>query len=441
MPPNVFYQFDSSDTASAPSRNVFDQFDQPQQSQSRSSVLGPISDVAELGARGINWAAQQLPESIRPAPRQSQPLGTQFSIGGWTPSTTGMAQSLYQTGKGAVTLPGDVYAGRVDPLSEEGIRRAADLATMAPTGTIPSVLRRAPTGTALTTAELERQGDIGYNILKEGARDTAVPPAALDAISQTVRQRTLEGPSPKLAPKTYTEIEALKTPRIGGDLGDLLETRQNLRALVREGGNEGTAALKAVEAIDDHLGEPLSNIVKNLDQNWAIMRGSQEVETAIRNAIKEAGTSGSGGNVGNKIKQALRPMLKNEKLSPEVRTAIERAVNTNTLQNLMRAIAIFDPTTHKLGLMGTVLASSPAHWMTGGVAALPHAALAGGGFAARAFYDRMMRNRAAAVTEAMRRESPLSMAQPGFGPGRLVQRQQPLLPSPSIPLLPDYRQP
>ena len=42
-----------------------------------------------------------------------------------------MAKSAY----GAVTLPGDVYAGKVDPLSDEGIGRAADLGGMVMGGT------------------------------------------------------------------------------------------------------------------------------------------------------------------------------------------------------------------------------------------------------------------------------------------------------------------
>lgn len=42
-----------------------------------------------------------------------------------------VAQSAYK----AVTLPGDVYAGRVDPRSDDGIGRAADLAGMVMGGT------------------------------------------------------------------------------------------------------------------------------------------------------------------------------------------------------------------------------------------------------------------------------------------------------------------
>lgn len=50
-----------------------------------------------------------------------------------------MAKSAY----GAVTLPGDVYAGRVDPLSDEGIGRAADLAGVTASGTFAGAPRGA----------------------------------------------------------------------------------------------------------------------------------------------------------------------------------------------------------------------------------------------------------------------------------------------------------
>lgn len=59
----------------------------------------------------------------------------------------GMVKSLY----GALTLPGDVFAGRVDPRSQEAIERAADLAgllalggTGAPQGALASGMARPP---------------------------------------------------------------------------------------------------------------------------------------------------------------------------------------------------------------------------------------------------------------------------------------------------------
>src|SRR5262245_438695 len=50
---------------------------------------------------------------------------------------------LAQSAWSAVKLPGDVYAGRTDPLSEEGIGRAADLAGMVMGGTFATAPRGA----------------------------------------------------------------------------------------------------------------------------------------------------------------------------------------------------------------------------------------------------------------------------------------------------------
>lgn len=391
---------------------------QPQQSSGYS--LGPISDVGELGARGINWLAQQLPESIRPAPRAPGPMGQPVNLPGiGQPSAVGMAQGLYQTGEGAVTLPGDVYAGKVDPLSEEGIRRAADLASLTPLATVPSVARSAGTGKALSAAEIESQASRGYDALRDSTRASPIGPGELDRIASAVRQETMKGPSPKVAPRTYQEIEGLKTPAVNGDLGDLLDTRRNLMGIVREGGTEGNAALRAVQAVDQHLGPDLTKMAKDLDKNWAITKGAQEVEAKIANAIREAETSGSGGNIGNKIRQALRPMLKDDRISPEVRQAIEDAVRPGSTVNLLRPLSIFDPTTHKLSAFGEAFAA--LHSFNPAGLALPVA-----GYAARKMYDRIIKNRAAQVSAAMRSEAPASLAQPGFRPAGLVAQQTPI---------------
>lgn len=66
-----------------------------------------------------------------------------------------MAKSAY----GAVTLPGDVYAGRVDPLSEEGIGRSADLGGLVMGGTYAGAPRGAigagPTRRAATELPMD----------------------------------------------------------------------------------------------------------------------------------------------------------------------------------------------------------------------------------------------------------------------------------------------
>src|SRR5262245_66195923 len=105
MPPNYFDQFDTPAAPAAPAPapaqgNYFDQFDTaPASAQQKSDYSwGPVSDVAELGARGFNWLAQKFGAS----PRAPQPMGQEVNlpiIG--KPSAVGMAQGLYEQGKSA----------------------------------------------------------------------------------------------------------------------------------------------------------------------------------------------------------------------------------------------------------------------------------------------------------------------------------------------------
>eukprot|EP01031_Cornospumella_fuschlensis_P051405 gene51405-62861_t len=57
-----------------------------------------------------------------------------------------------------LTLPGDVYAGKVDPLSEEGLSRAMDTAGLAAMGSIPSAVMRKPRSRILA-ANREKEHD------------------------------------------------------------------------------------------------------------------------------------------------------------------------------------------------------------------------------------------------------------------------------------------
>src|SRR5215831_8639597 len=70
------------------------------------------------------------------------------------PSLIGMAKGLWNAATSAATLPGDVYTGRVDPLSEEGIKRSAELATFA-TPVSPRTAASLAPKTAPTIEELK----------------------------------------------------------------------------------------------------------------------------------------------------------------------------------------------------------------------------------------------------------------------------------------------
>jgi hypothetical protein len=86
----------------------------------------------------------------------------------------GLGRGLYEQAKSGFTLPGDVYAGRTDPNSDEAIRRSTDLAMTMPLAAMP-----------LSMAVPEGSGSLGVFAGRAGANRLAGkgvtgPKAALD---------------------------------------------------------------------------------------------------------------------------------------------------------------------------------------------------------------------------------------------------------------------
>jgi len=79
--------------------------------------------------------------------------------------------------------------------------------------------------------------------------------------------------------------------------------------------------------------------------------------------------------------------------------------------NMLRPFAAFDPTSRALGPMLSGMAGF-AH--PGALAAMPV------GMGARAMYDRILKNRAAGISPAMRAEAPATLAQPSYSAGGAV---------------------
>ncbi len=399
--------------------------------------FGPISDIAELGARGINAAAQALPESIRPALREPGPFGQPVNlpfIG--QPSLGGMAKSMYEGAKSGATLPGEVYAGKVDPLSDEGIKRATDLAALTQLPSMASGAQRAATP-ALAAPEIEKAATTVYDALRDKARAIPVRPDALENISNKIYEVVNQiGPREKNAPQAYAAIKDIAKPGGKGDLGDLLESRKQLARIAREGeGEDIAAAAIARDRIDTLLDKPYPGLVNQLraaDKNYAIAMNASKVDQNIKDAILQAGDSGTGGNVGNKIKQAVAPMLqkgRDEYLSPGVRATIENVTRPGVAVNALRPLSAFDPTHSKLGMYG-------AGALTPGILANPLlAGIPAGGYAARAMYDRIMKNRAAQISAAMRAEAPATLAQRGYQPSGIIGLPPLPVPSPTTGIL------
>ncbi len=124
----------------------------------------------------------------------------------------------------------------------------------------------------------------------------------------------------------------------------------------------------------------------------------------------------------------MKKGLEKDRLSPEVQAAMENVTQPGRAVNALRPLAAFDPTHSKLGAMFSLpgaIAGAPA---TGGWSLAAPAV----GYGARSMYDRIMKERAAKIAEAMRAQAPAAMANPGSPGGIVAGRQAPALAQPGI---------
>lgn len=379
-----------------------------QKKEDRSSVLAPINAVAELGARGIDRIAQGV---FGAPPRQDQPLQP-FGIGGWQPSAVGMAKDLAGTVQSGVTLPQDVYTGKVDPLSEEGIRRAYDLASVTPLSTLPTAGMRSATA-ALKSEPIKDAAEASYAAVRDRARDIPLQKEYSEALSDHIRAVVSDrGPRAKAAPLAHKEIDDLAKAK---DLGDLVESRAALTRIIREESGPDVKAAKValnnLEFAMDRQVPQISGILKTADRDLAIQYRASKLENAISDAVEKQGNRGTGGNVGNAIRQTVEPLTlsKAKNVSDDVLAAAKDVTRPGIGMQALRVLSAFDPTHSKLMAALTMKGMNPL--------TVPTAVM---GAASRQMYDRILQRRARAVAEAMRAEAPATLAQAGYRPRGII---------------------
>jgi hypothetical protein len=380
--------------------------------------------------RAAHWAAQNLPEVNLPF------------IG--TPSAMGMAQGLAESAKSAYTLPGDVYAGRVDPLSEAGIGRAANMAMLTQLPTPPSVARRAATGAPLAAEKIEAQATKGYEAAREAARATEMGGGA--KLGEYVHDKIVDqlhqiAPRETLAESVYSKLSGLKRAK---DVGDLIEMRQAIGKIAREGdGSEIRAAMVAKGLLDQEIDSfipGMSERLIGLDKNYAIAGSVQRLEegAAAQRTLADSG----GPREGTRLREFGRRVVKSDKpyITPEVRAAGEELATGNRGK---QAIAQLDPARGGLPMYLQILGNLGG-LATGGVGHIPTMAMGGAGYITGKVYDRAQRAALERLSEAMRREAPAAIEAGGFTLPTNVGIQ-PRLPTPLTypPLMlapPDRRQ-
>lgn len=342
--------------------------------------------------------------------------------GSFTPSLIGMAKGLFEGAKSAVTAPGDVYAGRLDPFSDEGIHRAMDTASLI---ALPSAGRTiaATAKVTPTVAELKTSATPTYQALTEAGN--TVPVVGKEISSDIAEILHPEALRPANAPRTYREITRLSGSK---DLNDVAIARDKLRdvangisenKLIRVAGEDSTAARTAMGALDkkiEDLSPGWTGKMAEADANWAAAKRIEKVQ-------KEA-DKGQKGRLGSFDTNETRA----KGYTPDELAAIKRA--------------------HQGGMLGTGLNAlgslSPFHGgITGAVSAAMHlpAALASGGLSlagiplgmgadalAKALRNKALRQ----AIEKIASRSPLAVKNPSRGILQLPQ----ISVSPTLGLLP-----
>lgn len=355
------------------------------------------------------------------------------------PSLVGMVKGLLEAGKSAATLPGDVYAGKVDPLSDEGIKRSMEMASLvALAPSRPSVATRGATAAPLTSKALQDTAGESYNAIKSATRGTpleegAMAPFATELADYTAKNAPSEMRS-GLQP-VYDEINKIGQVK---NAGQLVEIRRNLRDIKNAGGEAGNAAGTAMNRLDFEIEKQAPGTVaplKAADKNYAISKRAQELEQKIKDAQLKAETTGT---AGTHIRNAFRNEMTgggDRFMSPEVSGAMSDVISPGAGTRLLRGMSLMDPSRHPW--MNAVI-GAPAALHSGGASLIPQALTAATGFASRKMYDRILRKRAEDAVRATLEEAPANAAlNPGYQARARVGVSPPggYLSQPGIPLL------
>jgi hypothetical protein len=233
-----------------------------------------------------------------------------------------------------------------------------------------------------TTAQLTAASKDAY---KAGKESGVIVPANgyVDALGKVRTMATEEGLDPTLHPKSTAVMKRLEAAA-GKDLS--LQEAETLRKIALDAEDDiniqgkptpdARLATKIVDELDDSI-EALStnNEARAL---WARSRRSQMLDTMIHRAEIKAGAHYTQAGMEHALRQEFKQLSLNPRrmrgLTAEQRAAVEKVAKGGPIENTLRAIGRFDPTSGFLPGFASLV--------TGG--ALPVAGFAGRRLATRA---------------------------------------------------------
>lgn len=363
--------------------------------------------------------------------------------------------------KRAVTLPGDVAAGRVDPNSDEALGRAVDLAGVAsPMGVGARTGAYATLGPfkrpidAPSADALKEAADAGYKAVRGMGVDYS-PKSVSDLASGVRTNLEQDGILGELAPKTFSILQKLETPPDGAvavPFGNLEAARRAFGLAAKDFNNptDQLAARRVVEGIDNFTSGPpeaavlptvppataqaAADTVKAARGNYAAAMRSDKLSGIEDAADLRAAAANSGANGDNAIRSRVAGLLLKPKdaagYSPEELAALEQVAKGGLLRNSTRAVGNLLGGGGGLGSMVSGGLSGVAGVAAGG----PFGAMAGlvppaVGLLAKKAANSMTRGALNSADELVRQRSPLyqNMRQEMSAQGLLSPEYQDLM--------------
>lgn len=364
--------------------------------------------------------------------------------------------------KGAVTAPGDVWQGNLDPRSAEANQRAFNLATLAtPVNpavragdfAIPGVAQNfKPATPAAPTAEaLKTAASSGYDAAK--ATGAAYPGEAVGTLAtNTVNGLNNDGILAELAPQTHAVLNKLSNPpadstvtigsldaarkalgRIGGNFTNPTEqeaARRSIKGLdqfIQDAGAAppvaGTTAAPGAGAIDGagasgSLAVPTAEseaarLIREARGNSAAAFRSDRITGAEDAAELRAAATNSGQNIGNALRQRLASILTDPKKSrgfsddelDSIRQVVQGTAASNTLRKVGNMLGGGGGIGHTMvGALGATIGGHFGGMEGAGIGAM---ALPSIGSAARSSYNSLVGRQIGSADQLIRMRSPL----------------------------------
>jgi hypothetical protein len=340
------------------------------------------------------------------------------------------------------TLPGDVATGKIDPMSDEGIGRAAEFSMFASPlnpgiragdRAIPGVVKmlQRPDVKPPASKTLLKEGGKGLDEIRKMPVEYSVP--AVQSVVQGIRSELFEaGLREQNAKTTHGLLKDFDAEGTVATAADLMAARQAFREASKAVGPDGkptpdaVAASRVIAGLDRFLEEPgmdailsgpaegVSTALRRANANYAAGKRSEKLEDLGNNAERRGEAAHSGHNIDNSIRLRLASLLEKpaKHLKGFKQSEIDdlEVVSRGTVgRNSVRQVGKLLGGGGGLGQLmsggaGAIAGGAAAGTVGGGIGAVALPAL---GISATALANALTKRALGKVNKATRKRSPL----------------------------------